>query len=215
MLVGRVHEVHQEALDSVRRHHGKWCGVAGGSGIPGAPTMGWLENNELKLATLELICCDLGLYKRGTKEDLRLRIFEHGQELAGEYEAGCSESRSTALGAEEDACESSENMRSECMTLEALRKDTLRLVCYDLDLAFSGPKHVLIPRILRKCEADRLVSGTGTGDYLNVLCKLKGELLSAVCVCVCVCVCVDPLALGCSGLVYITDGGGVFFFRCR
>ena len=165
MLVGRVHEVHQEALDSVRRHHGKLCGAAGG--IPGAPTMGWLENHELKLATLELICCDLGLYKRGTKDDLRLRIFEHGQELAGKDEAGCSESRSTAFGAVEDACASSEDVRSECMTLEALRKDTLRLVCYDLDIAFSGPKHVLIPRILRKCEADRLAAGAGTATQMS------------------------------------------------
>jgi hypothetical protein len=167
MLVGRVQELHQESLESARHckgKEGKGCGTAGA--MSALRAMGWLDSAELKLTTLELICCDLNLFKRGTKEDLRLRIFEHGQELAGEHEAGgeaCGVS-----GAEEDACNSGGDMQGERMSLEALRKDTLRLVCYDLHLPFSGPKHILIPRLIRKLQTDRLAAGAGATPHMPV-----------------------------------------------
>ena len=167
MLVGRVQELHQESLESARHckgKEGKGCGAAGA--MSALRAMGWLDSAELKLTTLELICCDLNLFKRGTKEDLRLRIFEHGQELAGEHEAGgeaCGVS-----GAEEDACNSGGDMQGERMSLEALRKDTLRLVCYDLHLPFSGPKHILIPRLIRKLQTDRLAAGAGATPHMPV-----------------------------------------------
>ena len=63
-----------------------------------------------------------------------------------------------------------EKMGGEEMSLQALRRDTLRLVCFDLDLPFSGPKQVLIPRILRRCEVLREENGVESreGDDSDV-----------------------------------------------
>ena len=49
------------------------------------------------------------------------------------------------------SCSNLENL--ERLSLEALSRETLRSVCFDLEVPFSGPKHVLIPRIMLKCNA--------------------------------------------------------------
>ena len=61
MLVDRVHQVHAEALDSVQA-------------MSGPTTMGWLESAELKLTTLESMCCDLGLFRRDGPDANRRRV---------------------------------------------------------------------------------------------------------------------------------------------
>jgi len=40
----------------------------------------------------------------------------------------------------------------------------VRLICYDLELPFSGPKHVLIPRVLRQSETEREAGGADGSD---------------------------------------------------
>ncbi len=59
----------------------------------------------------------------------------------------------------------------ERLSLEALSRETLRSVCFDLEVPFSGPKHVLIPRIMLKCNARyiQFTCFTGTKEQILML----------------------------------------------
>ena len=178
MLMSRVEEAQRE-LEQGPEGAGRWW-------------RGWLDTVDLKLTTLELICVDLGIYKRGTKDDLRLRIFEFA---LGHYAAE-DDGVMQAHGSIRDMClspggdeawpgGSGEFMSGERKSLEPLRKDTLRLVCFDLEVPFSGPKHVLIPRLLRSCQAVRAESGVAAGDVSGWWLFMEGVKQSTLqCACV-------------------------------
>ena len=118
--------------------------------MEGLGVRGWLDHDAVKVATLELVCQDLGLYKRGAKEDLRARVFEFGQQRQEAVDPSLSPLSTPGCQSELGG-----GWNGEEMSLQMLKLDTLRLVCFDLGMPFSGAKHMLIERILRQVEALR------------------------------------------------------------